>query len=48
MLTDKPTISPVKSIGAASSIAVFMASKKNPVIKSGVIALFSLRRKLGP
>ena len=37
MLTNKPTPNPASSIGAARLIAILMASKKNPVINSGVI-----------
>ncbi len=37
MLTSKPTANPASSIGAAKLMAVLMASKKNPVINSGVI-----------
>ncbi len=37
ILTSKPTTNPASSIGAASEMAVLMASKKNPVINSGVI-----------
>jgi len=41
MLTSNPTARPASSIGAAKAIAVLMASKKNPVINSGVILRFT-------
>lgn len=40
MLTSNPTARPASSIGAAKTIAVLMASKKNPVINSGVMFRF--------
>jgi glutaminase len=39
ILTSKPTTKPANNIGAANEMAVLMASKKNPVINSGVILL---------
>jgi hypothetical protein len=42
MLTNNPTASPAKSIGAAKNMVVLIASKKKPVTNSSVMARFSI------